>query len=435
MLSNKLVVSDIDEGSPAEEYGLEKGDTVLRCNKRRVYYDLDFAFLEQVSRLKLDVIRDGSSIEKIIKKDKYETCGLHFRIPVSTCRNNCIFCFVDQMPSNMRKSLYIKDEDIRQSFLFGSYITASEMDEETAEYLRLYKTYPVYISIHAVNQEIREQILGRKEKVPILDKMKMLKRKKIIFHGQVVLVPGLNDRECLDESIGKLSSLYPYLRSLSVVPVGLTRYREGLFPLEGYGSSEAAGVYRQVKRWQNLLKKNLGTRFVFLADEFYLKAGKQFPGMENYEDFSQLSNGVGLIRIFIDDFNKRMYSIESKAKAGVKCRKICLLTGLGFYPVLCRLIRKWNLRFEDDIGIIGVKNWFFGESVDVAGLLAWEDLQEYAEHKKDTMFLIPDIVLNDDYFTIDNISGYDIEEGCENARFIKSDAESLISRLKIRLVR
>ncbi len=435
MLNNRLVVSGLEPGSEAQKSGIEIGDIILFCNGRKVYYDLDFAFYEQVKRLELIILRNGLKIKKIINKDKYAPSGIYFNIRVNRCRNKCIFCFVDQMPKGYRSTLYIKDEDIRQSFLFGAYITASDLDEETIGYIYRFKTYPIYISIHSTDQKCREHILGRKEKIPVIEKLKMLKKRKIIFHGQIVLVPDVNDKKLLDKSIEELYGMYPYLKSLAVVPVGLTKYRDNLYPIRAFSDQEIRNIQRQIKKWNRFLLKKIGTRFVFMSDEFFLKTGGNIPGADYYEDFSQISNGVGLVRIFTDEFNNRLYSLNSRLKADRKRGKLCILTGLGFYPVLKRLISKWNRIFDDSVEIKAVDNLFFGESVNVAGLLTYSDMREFILESKAEQVLIPDIILNNENITIDNFSKYDIEDFNNKIRFTGSDAGSLMTILKKRLRR
>lgn len=433
MLNESLIVSAVEPGSIAEKYGIKKNDRIISCNGHKIYYDLDFAFYEQVKNLSIKLIREGNSIDIKIKKDKYECIGVYFDIPIKSCKNKCIFCFIDQMPKNMRKTLYIKDEDIRQSFLFGAYITASEMDLPTLDYIRKLKIYPLYISIHSTDQENRNFIIGKEEKIPIMDKLKIMKKNKIIFHGQIVLIPDINDKEVLYKSISDLAELYPYLNSLAVVPVGVTKYRKRLFKIRDFSKAEVKSMEKELRKMQMQFLKKHGTRFVFLADEFFLKMKKNLPNNDYYEDYSQISNGIGLIRIFQDDFNKGLYRIKKSFIKCSFCQPLYLVTGSGFAPVLKKLIDKWNCRFQDNIEIIEVKNVLFGNTVNVAGLLSMADIENHIKEIREGLILIPDIILNENGYSIDNKYRHDIEKLYKNINFIRSNAEDLILSMRQRL--
>lgn len=374
-MKNQALVSGVLRGSIAEEAGIEKGDVIVSINGRPIRDELDFRFYSASEFLTIYVLkRDGGGEIIEVENSGDGDLGIEFESALfggaKSCVNKCIFCFIDQLPRGMRDTLYFKDDDTRLSFLNGNYITLTNVTEADIDKIIEMRLDPVNISVHTTDPKLREFMLKNKRAGDILRHMNRLRDGRIHMNCQIVLVRGVNDGCELDKTIAELSRLSPYVTSVSVVPVGITRYRDGLFPLTPYDAEESKRVLEQVEKWQSRLLSETGTRFVYAADEFYVKAGIPVPADEAYEGYHQIENGVGLIRSLIDEF---MDAMEKYAPA--KPQSVSLITGEAAYDTLLMLSKAAKNKYEYlDIIVHKIKNNFFGEQITVAGLLTGGDI-------------------------------------------------------------
>lgn len=392
-------VKKVKAKSIAEEIGLIPGDRIVKINGKTFKDILDYKYLCTEEEIEVHVIKNnGEEWFIVIEKEYDEELGIIFESPtispVKRCRNKCIFCFIDQMPKGMRPSLYLKDDDYRLSFLYGNFITLTNLNEAEIERIIRQHLSPLYISIHTTDKDLRCKMMNIKNNKDIMDILPRFAQAGIEMHGQIVLCPGINDKEKLDKTIEDLAGLWSAFRSLAVVPVGLSRHREKLFPLVPVGESDAEYVLDQVSRWQDKFMEQMNTKFVFTADEFFLKAGKEIPPDLYYEGYPQTENGVGLIRLFLNNLEKWDYE---KLPARVDPPlTISLITGMLAKPYLIKLCSYFDsikgLRFK----IWEIENNFFGKGVTVAGLVTGKDIIDTLSDKNPgDILLIPDVMLKE----------------------------------------
>ncbi len=406
-------IKEVSPGSIAEEVGIEPGDKLISIDGIAVKDVLDYYILASDQELKLIIEKQtGVKWHIEIEKDFDEKIGIEFCIPtisqMKRCNNQCIFCFIDQLPKGMRKSLYEKDDDYRLSPIFGNYVTLTNLSEEDLTRLIAYKVSPLYISVHSTNEKNRQRMLNNSKAGNILETIERLYHAGIEMHGQIVLCPGYNDGEDLSNTIYDLVKYYPYFKSLAVVPVGLTRHRKRKNHLTPVAHDQARRIIEQVGKIQNELLYKLDTRFVFLADEFFIKADYQFPPVEWYEDFLQLENGVGLVRLFEKELTSRL--IETQANLNVF--KGTFITGtygaVALNFILNHIKQKFGVRTGAlNFDILPIKNDFFGHQVTVAGLVTGTDIiyqvNQHSQLKQP--LLIPDVMLKDQNEAfLDNVS-------------------------------
>jgi len=342
-----------------------------------------------------------------IEREQGQPLGLIFTAPnPARCRNNCVFCFVHQLPKGLRKPLYVKDEDYRLSFLNGNYVTLANL--KPAELARIIeqRLSPLYISVHSTNPELREQLLGRKGIPPILGQLRKLADARITLHTQVVLCPGLNDGRELEQTVADLAALYPAVQSLAVVPLGLTSHRQHL-PLLTPVDDDYAHEFISV--WElraKLLNKRLGQPFLFLADEFYLKAGLPFPPLRTYGDLPQIENGVGLVPLFLRDAGR---TLRMARKLGTL--RVTVATGVSAFGFVADFLKKLEEKTGVEIEVVAVKNRLFGESVTVSGLVAGNDIvAALAERDIGSALLLPDVMIKEgEGLLLDDLSLAELE--------------------------
>ena len=391
-------VLSVDAESIAEELEIEAGDKILSINGKEIIDYLDYKFLSTSEEILMTILKkSGEVIEYEIENPYLEDLGINFENflfdKAHSCHNKCIFCFIDQMPKGMRDTLYFKDDDARLSFLYGNYVTLTNMKDSDIERLIEYKISPVNISVHSTNPELRKKMLNNKNAGKIMEHIKRLHDNGIEMNMQVVLCKGINDGEELDRTIGDLAEFLPVAKSMSVVPVGLTRCREGLYPLEPFEKEDCAKVVEQIETWQKKLMQTHGTRFVYASDEFYVNGGMAIPNEENYEDFPQIENGVGMLASFEAEFNIAMSSGMEK----VKNDKIIVATGEISYNFIKKLVSCAKMRYNiNDIEVVCVKNELFGGRVSVSGLLGACDLFRELEGKTADRLLITESMLKAD---------------------------------------
>lgn len=399
-----LTIQSVVPGSIAEELDLQSGDLLLAINGHPLRDFLDYVRLTRhAEELLLDVRRsDGEEWEVELEKDAEEDLGLEIEHPQpAQCGNNCLFCFVQQLPRGLRPTLYVKDEDYRFSVLYGAYVTLSTVSEAEVQRILTDRLSPLYVSVHASDEVLRARLLGRKTLPPLFPLLQRLISGGIEIHTQIVVCPGLNDGAALEQTVADLGALIPGIRSLALVPVGLTGHREHLPQLRTHHRDEARALLAQVNRWQQAFLAQGNSRFVFAADEFYLKAGVDFPPLADYEGLPQYENGVGMIPLFRAEAIEVLEAAHPLPPFIVDC-----LTGASFYPEMSKFAAELSVKTGVTIIIHRVENRFFGGEVTVTGLLTGADIASALQGKlRSAILLIPDVVFRDgeDLF-LDNIS-------------------------------
>ena len=367
----------VDRGSPADRAGIKAGDVLVSVDQHEINDVLDYDFYTMEKRIELIVDRGGELSRLTVRKGEYEPLGLEFETYLIDkqhhCRNKCIFCFVDQMPKGMRESLYFKDDDERLSFLFGNYVTLTNLRKKDIERLIEMHISPVNVSVHTTNPELRVKMMVNNRAGEVLEYLDMMAKGGLKMNTQLVLCPGINDGEELRRSITDLASLWPAVESIACVPVGLTKHREGLHPIESYSQKTAQKVIDIIHELSDNFIKTLGTRLVYPSDEFFLMAGKPLPGEEYYGDFPQLANGVGMIALTRSEFGSAMGFNDTERIAGG--RRITVATGVAAAPLLRELAEDAMKQVEGlEIEVVPIVNDFFGHTVTVAGLVTGGDL-------------------------------------------------------------
>lgn len=400
------IIVEIEKNSIAEELGIEKGDLLLSVNGKTINDIFDYRYLIKDSYVEILIRKKNEEILFEIEKDEDEDLGIDFENPLMdltrSCRNKCIFCFIDQLPKNMRDTLYFKDDDSRLSFLQGNYITLTNMDENDIDRIIFYHLSPINISVHTTDPELRLYMLKNPNSKNIMKRLEKLCNANIEMNYQIVLCKGINDAENLDKTIEDLSKFINPAKSLSVVPVGLTKFRDNLYPLMPFEKEDALKVIEKIEAKGREYLEKYGTRFVFPSDEFYLKAGLKLPDYDYYEDFPQLENGVGMLSLFEWEFInylKKLKPFESK-------RRVSIVTAESAAVFIEKLTEKLVGIFPDlEIRFFKIKNEFFGESITVTGLLTGRDIINTLMNKNlGECVLIPENALRqDDKIFLDDV--------------------------------
>ncbi len=396
-----MKVIAVQTGSPAQESGIRVGDALERINGHPARDVLDVWFWMEDEGATLELRRDGEVFEARIEEAEDRDFGLEFEeMAIRRCGNRCVFCFVDQLPSGMRPALYVKDEDVRLSFLHGSYVTLADVSGEEIDRIVEQRLSPIYISVHATDSQVRGRLLGRRGDGDVLATMRRLSEAGIWMHTQIVLCPGINDGLELDRTVRDLSAFFPQVRSIAVVPVGLTRHREGLTPLKPVGRSEARRCIEQVAGWQERFLDRFGERLVVAADECYLTAGLEIPVAEDYEDFPQIENGVGMVRQFLDAFEAGEERLPERLKERLT---LTLVTGTSAEGFLRRMVERLEQVYGLSVRVVAVINRFFGASITVSGLLTGQDILAALERETvGDAVLLPPNCINDDGLLLDD---------------------------------
>lgn len=428
------IIKEIETGSIAEELELQPGDELVSINDTEIKDILDYHYLIKDEELTVLVRKpDGEEWELDIEKEYDEDLGIIFEEGLMdeyrSCRNKCIFCFIDQMPPGMRETLYFKDDDARLSFLQGNYITLTNMSDEEIDRIIFYKLSPINISVHTMNEELRCRMLHNRFAGSALSKIKRLKDAGIAMNGQIVLCKGWNDGEELEKTIHDLSAFLPEMESVSVVPVGLTRFRSGLEQLEPFGKEDSLAVLEQIHRWQNIFLTHYGTRFIYASDEWYLKAELPIPAEDSYEGYPQIENGVGLIRSMQVEFDAAYDDLTGYDRT----KNISLATGVLAAPVLQQMINKLNTKFPNiHVTVYTIINNYFGNLITVAGLITGGDIIEQLKDKPLGEYLmLPEVLLrNGETVLLDDITVEDIEKALQtNIKIVQSDGTSFIDSM------
>ncbi len=428
MRSHQQIVSDVLPGSPAERAGIRVGDTLLSIDGEPVVDLVDYEHLSANERLTLELLKKNGARETIeLEKEDYEPLGLSFATSLMdamrTCKNHCVFCFIDQMPKGGRSSLHVKDDDWRMSFIMGNYVTLTNLDEKELDRVIRRRVSPLFVSLHASDPDVRRAMMKNPRAGDIVPQLKRLADAGLQFHLQIVLCPGLNDKDVLRRSIDDMLKLYPNAQSLAIVPVGLTRHRDGLTPLRCYTPNEAEALIDEIEARQQKILTEHGTRFVFLADEWYTLAGRQLPAYDDYEDFPQIENGVGLLRLFEGDMIDALTGREPLNET----KRFLMAGGVSAEPFF-REAYKRLLPYGVTIDTRAIKNRFFGESVTVGGLVTGGDLIEQLKGEDfGRALLIPRAMLKaDEEVFLDGVTKAEAEAALKTRILPVSTGEDLI---------
>ena len=420
------IIKQVYENSIADEIGMEPGDIIVSIDGQKLKDILDFKFLSASDEYELEILKKDGTTEIIeIVNEDYEELGVEFENGLldkpQVCRNKCMFCFVDQLPRNcMRKTLYFKDDDYRLSALMGNYITLTNLDEADIDRIVRMHLPRINISIHSVNAEVRSKLLNHKN-ADVMPYVKRFSEAGITMDCQVVCCPGINDGADLDNTICELAKFYPQVQSLSVVPVGLTKYREHLPNLVRFDKISAEELIKQVEGHQQKCLADFGSHFVYASDEFYVKADYPIPKPEVYEGYLQIENGVGLLASLKDEFE------QAKANFKKTDYKKTVATGVSAAPFIRGLVES----VTDNVEVVAIKNNFLGETITVAGLITAGDLIEQLRGKDlGKVLLIPRVMLNHDMIFLDDKTIEDVEKEL-NVKVItvENDGWDLVNKL------
>ncbi len=420
---NGIEIDRVYPGSQAERLGLLPGDIIVSVNSQKLRDPVDFMFYSSDDSLEMAVKRDGKSFILHAVREEGRELGVSFKtFKAMTCNNNCLFCFVKQLPKGLRKTLYIKDDDYRTSFLFGNYVTLTNLKKEDKKRIVAQKLSPLYISVHATSKSVRNKLLGNAKASDILKELKFLADNKIRLHTQIVLCPDYNDGKELSRTIHDLHCFYPYVSSVAVVPVGLTMYRRRT--IRPVGKEDARDALKTIESFQKKFKKKHGDPVVYGADELYIKAEIPFPPLKEYGDFPQIENGVGMVANFMSHVRKL-----KTPKPLPRKKRFLTITGISFYPFLKKFLKLLNAE-GFNIELLPVENKFFGASVTVSGLLTGRDVIKTLLDRTDSkdVVLVPDVILREgENMFLDDITLKDMEEALgTSVKKIESTPEGLI---------
>lgn len=376
MKKHEHIVKSLMPGGIGEELGIEPGDKLLAINGNEIQDVFDYYYYEESEQLLLLIEKpDGEEWELEIEKDEDESLGIEFDQSLMdeyrSCRNKCMFCFIDQMPKGMRETLYFKDDDSRLSFLQGNYITLTNMSDHDVERIVKYRLEPINISFQTTNPELRCKMLHNRFAGEALKKVDILYRGQIEMNGQIVLCKGVNDGEELERTIRDLTEYLPYLKSVSIVPVGLTKYRDGLYPLEPFTKEDAREVLSVIHRWQEKIYQEHGIHMIHAGDEWYVLAEEEVPEEERYDGYLQLENGVGMMRLLFNEVQEALSAVTGDERQ----REISLATGRLMYPYIGKILEEIRKKFPNiTTHLYAIRNDFFGERITVSGLITGQDL-------------------------------------------------------------
>ncbi len=435
---NSHKIQSVAPGSIAEELGVERGDVLISINDQEVEDVFDYRYLTQDEELTV-VIRKGDSMEEDepeeweleIEKEPDEDLGIEFESGLMdeyrSCRNRCIFCFVNQMPKGMRDTLYFHDDDARLSFLQGNYITLTNMSDHDIDRIIRYHLEPINISFHTMNPALRCEMLHNRTAGDVFPRIRRLKEAGIELNGQIVLCRGINDGEELEYSLREFEQYLPELKSVSVVPVGLTRFRDRLPKLIPFDADSAGPVIDQIERWQQYYLNRYGTHLVHASDEWYIMAGRELPPEESYDGYLQLENGVGMVRLLTEEIRE-----ELRRSAGRKARSrhITIATGRLVGPILDGLVREITEVFPQvRADVVPITNHFFGELITVSGLITGQDLtaQLAGRDLGEELLLPANMLRSGENVFLDDMTVEQVEETLQiKTVIVESDGRSFV---------
>ncbi len=437
-MKSEHIIKSVKENSIAQEMEIEAGDEILAIDNTEIEDIFDYEFLIQDTYIEVLVRKkDGEEWLLEIDKEMDEDLGIEFENGLMDeyrhCHNKCIFCFIDQMPGGMRETLYFKDDDSRLSFLQGNYVTLTNMSDHDLDRIIRYHLSPINISFQTMNPQLRCRMLNNRFAGEALKKVDRLFEAGITMNGQIVLCKGINDGQELEYSIRELTKYLPYLESVSVVPVGLSKYRDGLYPLEPFTAQDARQVIDQIEDWQRRLYPQYGFHFVHASDEWYLLAGRELPEQERYDGYLQLENGVGMLRLLMNEFGEALE--DRKASHGDKMcsEKISIATGRLAYPTICRMARQVTEVFpEQQIQVYEIRNDFFGESITVSGLLTGQDIREQLQGKElgERLLLPENMLRSGERVFLDDLTVEELEKALQvKIDIVKSSGREFVDAI------
>lgn len=430
-MKHEHIIKDVLPGSIADELGIEAGDKLISINNNEIEDVFDYHFFVNDEELVLLIEKpNGEEWELEIEKDYEEDLGIEFEQGLMdeyrSCHNKCMFCFIDQMPEGMRDTLYFKDDDSRLSFLQGNYVTLTNMSDHDIERIIRYHLEPINISFQTTNPELRCKMLHNRFAGDALKKVDTLYESGIQMNGQIVLCKGINDGEELERSIRDLSKYVPCLQSVSVVPVGLTKYREGLYPLEPFTREDAVKILDTIHRWQDKFYEEYGIHFIHAGDEWYILAGEEMPEEERYDGYLQLENGVGMLRLLENEFEEAY----EKADGDDRDRELSIATGFLAYPYIQKMASRIEEKYSNtQIHVYPIRNDFFGELITVSGLITGQDLIHQLQNQKlgDRLLLPCNMFRSQEEVFLDDITLAQVEDALQvRADIVKSSGQDFI---------
>ncbi len=435
---NLHIIDKVAQGSIAEELEIEAGDVLVEINGNRIEDIFDYQYYTQDEYIEV-LVRKPSGEEWLLEIDKEydEDLGITFENGLMddyrSCRNKCIFCFIDQMPKGMRETLYFKDDDSRLSFLQGNYVTLTNMSDEDVDRIIKYHLSPINVSFQTTNPELRCRMLNNRFAGQALEKAWKLARAGIIMNGQIVLCKGINDGGELERSIRDLSAYLPNLESVSVVPVGLSKYREGLFALEPFTKEDARQVLDIIHRWQERLYPEHGVHFIHASDEWYILAGEALPEEERYDGYLQLENGVGMLRLLIDEFQEAFDGLGTARAAGIAPRELSIATGMLACSFISDMAGQLMEAFPQlTVHIYPIRNDFLGEMITVSGLLTGQDLLAQLKGKPlgEKLLLPQNVLKSGETVFLDDMTLADLEKALQvPIDIVKSSGQDLLDAI------
>ena len=428
------LITGVEPGSIAEECGLEPGDRIGAVNGHEIedFFDYQY-YIEEESLRGEDLTKDGEECTLEIEKEEDEDLGLVFESflmdDYNSCCNKCMFCFIDQMPPGMRETLYFKDDDSRLSFLQGNYITLTNMKEKDIDRVIRYHLAPINISVHTTNPELRCRMLHNRFAGDVMEKIRRFSDAGIPMNSQVVLCKGVNDGEELDRTIRELGDFLPCMESLSVVPVGLTRYRDDLPKLEAFTKEDAKKVLSQIQGWQKHFLETRGTSFVHASDEWFILAGEEFPPVDYYEGFGQLENGVGMMRLLISEVEERLSELTGDDRE----KSVSIATAKLAFPTIRKLAEQVTAKYPRmHIHVYCIENTFFGEQITVSGLLTGQDIERQLKGRElgDELLLPCNVLKADEDIFLDDMSLSSLSESLQvPVNIIQSEGQDFVNKI------
>ncbi len=423
----KNIIDNVDKDSIAEELGIEPGDILISINDNRIKDIIDYKYLITDDFITMTIQKkDGELWDFEIEKDYYEDIGITFTNPLidkaKNCRNKCIFCFIDQLPKGMRETLYFKDDDSRLSFLQGNFITLTNLSDEEIDRIIKYRLSPINVSVHTTDPELRIKMLNNKNAGKVYDILKRFSQAGIEMNCQIVLIPGINDGNNLERTLKDLSNLYPNISSVAVVPVGVTRYREGLMPLNTFDFESSNKLLEYIHTKQKEFLSKIDTRFVFASDEFYILAKRTIPEFDEYEGFPQYENGVGLLRSFQQELEESLSNIKDNSVLN-KCYTIA--TGTIAYDFINKVAEMITSKIKGlRLKVVAIRNDFFGEKITVSGLITGNDLiEQLKKYEIGDGLIIPSSMLRrGEAVFLDDVTVSDVENSL-NSEVIISEVD------------
>ena len=436
MLNSSHKIAQVTEGSPADRAKLAPGDIITKINNAELVDIFDYHYYSDDADITVELLHeDGTTSSVFVEKEEGEDLGVIFcnglMDDYKSCSNKCAFCFIDQMPPGMRETLYFKDDDTRLSFLQGNYVTLTNMKMKDLDRIIAYKLGPINISVHATNPELRMKLLHNRFAGDILEKIRKLYEAEIPMNAQVVSCPGLNDGPELDRTISDLLDFAPVMSSMSVVPVGITKFRDGLFPLRTYTAKEAGEVIDQIERWQNIAMERIGNHFVQASDEWYILANRPLPEADRYDGFIQLENGVGMLRLLHEEVLDALEDI--KKPLFMKKRHVTIATGKLAAPFMKQLADLITSKFTKvTVDVVAITNEFFGEEITVSGLITGQDLIKQLSGLElgDNLLLSCTMLRSGEEVFLDDITLTELESTLQvKTRIVQSDGRDFVNAI------